>query len=386
MELQQNQKINLALIIPSLCYGGAERQVVEIARYINRYDDFDAKIITLSDFTPLLPVDDELRQKLHVIKKNSKYDVFVIWRLVRLLNKLNIHVVHAFLFNTEIASRLIKHLSKVKVVIGSERNADYKISKPRWFVLKLTSYFLDAVVSNSSSGAAYHQKLYGLSQDKYSVVYNGVDTERFRVRNKQECRAALDIDNSVFLIGMFASFKSQKNHLALFEAILALQNTGRPIKLLLAGDTLLSDFGATLGYKKEVLDRLVDTGLDQNTLIVGNRKDVENLYPACDICVLPSLHEGTPNVVLESMACGIPNVITDVSDNSILVKNGEEGFVVPPGDVDALRDAIERLIADDELRNRMGKNARDAATERYSLSRMVCDMSSVYRETLQKHV
>ena len=78
------------------------------------------------------------------------------------------------------------------------------------------------------------------------------------------------------------------------------------------------------------MDALVDElGIRDRCLFLGNRSDVADLYRACDVTLLPSLFEGTPNVVLESLASGVPVVATDVADNRLLLPEGEVGHVVP---------------------------------------------------------
>lgn len=93
-------------------------------------------------------------------------------------------------------------------------------------------------------------------------------------------------------------------------------------------------------------------------LFLGNRNDVESLYCACDLTVLPSLFEATPNVLLESMACGVPIVGTDASDNAVLAPDGRVGLIVPLGDEGRMAEAISRILDDDEHREGMGIEAR----------------------------
>ena len=127
-------------------------------------------------------------------------------------------------------------------------------------------------------------------------------------------RRELGIGDQEFVVGMFASFKKQKNHPLFFNAARRVLQRLPQTRLLLVGD----EHGGMQGSDacKRDMDRLVDEwDIRERCLFLGNRHDVDLFYYACDLTVLPSLFEGTPNVALESMACGVPVITTQVSDN-----------------------------------------------------------------------
>jgi glycosyltransferase involved in cell wall biosynthesis len=113
---------------------------------------------------------------------------------------------------------------------------------------------------------------------------------------------------------------------------------------------------------------------------------VEELYCACDVTVLPSLHEGTPNVALESMASHVPVIATDVSDNRYVIPDGVAGFIVSLGDADSLASRMLELWAKPDERARMSRAARRRVEERFSMDRLANDTADVYRQMLMlKH-
>jgi len=85
-------------------------------------------------------------------------------------------------------------------------------------------------------------------------------------------------------------------------------------------------------------------------------------------------------VLLESMACGVPVVATDVSDNAYVVKNGETGYLVSVGDDAALAESVLRILRDDDLREKMSRGSYDRIETEFSLKRLVDKMLLVYRE------
>lgn len=107
---------------------------------------------------------------------------------------------------------------------------------------------------------------------------------------------------------------------------------------------------------------------------------------AFDIQVLTSRFEGFPNALLEGMAAGNPMVVTDAGGSPEIVVDGETGFVVPVGDVEAIAGAITRLIEDPALRRRMGEAGRKRVEECFTTDRLVANMTRLYEELLAEKI
>ena len=182
---------------------------------------------------------------------------------------------------------------------------------------------------------------------------------------------------------MVGSFKRQKNHTVFLRAAKRVLEYHPDVAIVLAGDTLAAGLHGTDEYKREVLDEIEKLDFGDRIKLLGNREDIENFYAACDLTVLPSLHEGTPNVALESMACGTPVVASNVADNSIVIPDGDAGFIVPLNDVDAMADAISRLLDRDVLKT-MRVHAREWAIEQFGSAASAHAMLDVYEDVLEK--
>ena len=102
--------------------------------------------------------------------------------------------------------------------------------------------------------------------------------------------------------------------------------------------------------------------------------------PVCDIFVQSSLWEAMSVVVLEAMASGKPMVITSVGENPYVIEHGKTGMLVPPGDPEALADALQKLLTDPSLRERLGQNARQRHAERFRVTDMTQAYESLYAE------
>jgi glycosyltransferase involved in cell wall biosynthesis len=373
--------ITVVLVISNLEYGGAQRQVVELA---NNFDPSRVRVhvCSLSSYRPLarelrIPADCQ-----HVIEKRGKYDLSVVPRLAALLKRTRADVVHGYLFDAEVAVRLAGRFAGTRVVAGSERNTNYTLKRVQLGAYRLTRDWVGLIVANSHAGAAFHRKTLGHDPRIYRVIHNGVDTTRFTPGDRGDARVRLGLDPARPTIGMFASFKRQKNHPLLFEAAHRLLPAIPDLQLLLVGDQLHGGMHGSSDYKREteaLIDRL---GLRPHCLALGNRDDVDLIYPACDVTVLPSLFEGTPNAALESMACGVPVIVTNVADNAIIAPDGRVGFVVPLDRPDVLADRLQRLLKDPEMAAACGAEARRWAIDEFSTRRLAEKTESVYRERL----
>jgi glycosyltransferase involved in cell wall biosynthesis len=374
-------KIVVASVISNLEYGGAQRQLVEIANNLDR-SEVEHHIVSLSPYVPLADSLDD-RARLHVIEKRWQFDASVVFRLAAALTRLKADVVHGYLFDADIATRLAAKLAGTPVVVAAERNADYNMLRRKRIGYRVTKALVDVCIANSASGAAYSQRLLGYRE--YRVVPNGVNTQRFApVATNADLRRSIGVQDGDFVIGMVASFKHQKNHRMLFRGVRAAVARGVPARLVLVGDALYAGLGGTTEYRQQMLQWLEESGLRDRCLFLGNRLDLERVYPAFDVSVLTSHFEGTPNVVLEAMACGVPVVATDVSDNKTLVPSGRVGFVIAPDDAAELGERLVHLFENPELRARLGSQARDWTVEEYSTSRLAERTRRIYMEFLER--
>jgi glycosyltransferase involved in cell wall biosynthesis len=107
------------------------------------------------------------------------------------------------------------------------------------------------------------------------------------------------------------------------------------------------------------------------------------VYNACDATALLSRREGTPNVVLESMACGVPVIATDIADNALIILDGKTGFVVPPENDEAAAAGAKKILRDANVRREMGEAARKHMSEQFSLRVAASRLESIYTRCLR---
>lgn len=225
------------------------------------------------------------------------------------------------------------------------------------------------IVVSDETARSYLRSTRGCAA-KVHVVPNGVDTERYpAVVDRAGLRAQLGLDGSHHVMTMVGTFKRQKGHVVLVDAMRELVPRFPDLHVLLAGD----------GELRAEIERLArSAGVSERVHFLGSRRDVPALLAASDSFVLPSLWEGLPIALVEAMASGLPIVATEVSGTSQVMVDGTTGWLVPPGDAAALVDAVSDLLAHPQRANRMAATARERVNRWFGARRQAEHLASLF--------
>ena len=212
---------------------------------------------------------------------------------------------------------------------------------------------------------------------QYAVVPLGLELDRFvnAERSRGQLRAELGIPADVPLVGIVARLVPIKAHEVFLRAaaILAAREAGA--RFLIVGD----------GERRAELEALsTNLGLDRSVEFLGWRPDLDRVYADLDLVVLCSRNEGLPVALIEAQAAGRPVIATRVGGVPDLVVSGDTGLLVPPDDPDALARAIQSLLDDVEMRDRLGRAGRRRVVPAYNAERLLEDIDLLYRE-LARH-
>jgi glycosyltransferase involved in cell wall biosynthesis len=134
---------------------------------------------------------------------------------------------------------------------------------------------------------------------------------------------------------------------------------------------------------EELATEISERDLDDHVFLTGFRDDVPAVLAASDILVLPSFREGTPRVITEAMASGLPVIATDIAGIPEQITDGENGYLIPTGTPEVLTDRLQELLADTELRTQMGAVGKEHA-ERFSITAMIEELDEVYTSLLKR--
>jgi glycosyltransferase involved in cell wall biosynthesis len=116
--------------------------------------------------------------------------------------------------------------------------------------------------------------------------------------------------------------------------------------------------------------------------LLGYRDDIPAIMAASDVFVLPSYREGTPRVITEAMASGLPIIGTEIAGIPEQVQNGENGLLVQPGDIDGLTTSLKRLVESVEMREEFGSRS-EQRIERFSIEQMISELDTLYKELVK---
>jgi glycosyltransferase involved in cell wall biosynthesis len=231
------------------------------------------------------------------------------------------------------------------------------------------SHLCDRMTVVGPEVADYFVRTIGLPKERVTIVPNGVDIGAFD-GNSLSVRQQLGLSAEDLVIGTVGRLEPEKDHATLLEVFReALAGHPAARLLMVGGGSLESELRATAA-------RL---GIGDRTVFLGYRRDIPALLGAMDIFVLPSIREGLPISVIEAMAAGRPVVASNVGSLHTLVRDGQNGFLVPPQDRAGFVQAVRGLIASPELRRRVGAEGRRTVEASYSLSAAVAAYEQIYR-------
>lgn len=175
------------------------------------------------------------------------------------------------------------------------------------------------------------------------------------------------------VVSIVARLQAVKGHRVFLESARRVLLKRPDARFWIAGD------GELRGELEALTSQL---GLTSAVSFLGYRNDISNVMASSDAVVCASSYESFPRSVLEALALGRPVVATSVGGLPEIVRDGETGILVPPGDPENLAAAILRLLGDRELAHRLGTAARKFIGERYTVEAQACAMAALYREAL----
>jgi len=327
---------------------------------------------------PRFPVDgyvERLREAgcgVKTIPMRRSFSPAAFLRTVGFLRKHRYDVVHTHLVHGDFYGIAAAVLAGAGAVVSTKHNDD---PFRRTFLFKAVERLLarrcTRVVVISRWLKRFNEEVVGIPGDKITVVYNGVNPRVEPGRRREDVReewgaAAADV---VFLAA--ARMIPQKGYPVLLDAFRSLAHRH--------GDARLVCLGAG-EMEGELRARVAAAGLEERVLFAGYRDDVPSFMAAADVFVHPALWEGFGTVLIEAMRAGLPVVASAVSAVPEIVADGDTGFLVPPGDADALCGKMEILLRDPALRRAMGSRGAERVRECFTVDRMVRGFEEVYRE------
>lgn len=340
--------MKILLIIDSLISGGAQRQIVVLAKMLQERE-FQIKVIY---YHPIYfyrsYLDEHHISNEYVAGSESK--IKRIYLIARAIRRFKPKVVISYLDTPNMITCLLKALGMKFRLITSERNTSQSLNR----VERLKFLFLkksDVIVSNSFSQEQFIKTHYPSLSNKVHIITNFVDLDIFQPAIKEKKKGPIKI------IGA-GRIEWQKNIGCLVKATKLVMDKGYEIRV--------DWYGRKTDIIGEYL-RLVDQ-LELRSVFSFHEPTtaIQEKYQAADLFCLPSFYEGYPNVLCEAMACGLPVICSDVCDNAKIMEDGVNGYLFNPDHPHELASQIIKFATNTtHAKELMGKKSRELAEKRF---------------------
>jgi len=366
MSSTRKDMIKILYILPDLAGGGAERLVVDLLLSIDR-ERFSPALLLFKDEGQ----GREERRRLGAVgipifglKKKGRVDFHNFWQLYRFLKDLRPDIIHTHL-GGDIYGRLAGHFAAPRaIIVSTEHNINREERRIVACLKRFSAHWAAKIVAVSRAVKEDAKKRYHLPEEKFELIYNGIDLRRFQPIAKESGRDFLAV-----ALGRLAPQKGFNSLISAWGKI-KLENW----RLEIAG----------VGLEKEALEKqILSAGLSDSVSLVGKQESVAFLGRA-DLFIMPSMWEGLGLAALEAAAMGKP-VIASRIDGLAEIFDETSAWLVPAGDVEALAAMINTVARDinrEEVLEKTEK-AKKIVRERFSLEQAIASYQALYERLLK---
>jgi len=385
MDRHNETVYTIAFIIDGLGMGGAERLMIPILDHLDK-DRFNVRVCVLQSKGGNPLIEDILALGVRVDSMGIRRlrDLSSLSRLQKYLKDEQVSLVHTQLEFANILGNIsakLLHLPSVCTVHvlppagGSLKNKLHQWVE--WLALRL---FCDHVITVSEVTRRHYIAQSGISPQKLSTIYNGIDLDRFRrlepslerVAVREEFRVPLDAN----LLTTIAVLRLQKGIEYMLRALPAVLESHPNTYYLIAGDGT---------HRDNLMAEAEELGVRDRVIFVGTRRDVPRLLVASDVFVLPTLTEALPTVLAEAMASHVPIVASAVGGVPEMVVNNKNGKLVSPAEPAELSNACNTLLDSPEMRHSMGEFGWQIVNQKFNIMNQVNQLQNLYLEQIHRY-
>jgi len=310
---------------------------------------------------------------------NLLRDIKAFCKLYKFFCKEQCDIVHTHSSKAGILGRWAAKLAGVKYIVHTPHGHVFYgyfnkfISKIFISAERLTARITDKIITLTDIGRDEHLQFKIAELEKFRTIYSGVDWESFLRKNSvlKQYRKNFNLQENQFIFGTVARLESIKGNEYLVGAMAEVIKKYPETKLLIVGEGSLRN---DLEKKSRSLN------LEKYVIFTGHQTDAANFIHLMDVFVLASLNEGMGRVILEAMACRKPVIASRTGGIPELVKEGQTGLLVNPGDSNAVAEAMIYLYENREEAKVFGEEGRRLATDMFSLDKMIKDIDDLYQE------
>lgn len=295
--------------------------------------------------------------------------------LRELIRKIDPQLVHT---HGSLVGRIAAHKEKRKVIYTKHcafAPTGLKATAPgRFLVGTMDKLLSDGVIAVGPSGREI-LRASGIADDRIYEMLNGVEPlPQPTPQEREEARAAYGFQPEDFVLGILARVEEYKGHQVLLDGVKKLIASSHPVRLLVAGD------GSYMNTLKEQAKELPEG----TVVFAGFVRDVKKALWAMDLQVNASTESETSSLsLLEGMSIGLPALVSDIGGNPSLILDGENGFVFPNRDSEALAEKVVRFMESPQLRETLSSGAKEIFNTRFTGEIFAKNIENVYLDVLK---
>ncbi|MEX2512320.1 MAG: glycosyltransferase family 4 protein [Cyclobacteriaceae bacterium] len=365
----------ILFFIGGLVAGGKERRFMELLTFLKKTGEYEMMVVTTAkdiDF----PAFTQLEIPLKIINKNNFFGISIFpYLFYRITAEFKPDIIHTWGRMQTLYVLPTRMIQKIPLINAQITNASPNISVGNRLIDKLNFRQSDIILSNSFAGI----QAYNPPKEKYRVIYNGVNLDRFRnLANQSGIKEKYGI-KTPFAVVMVATFSKNKDYERFFKIA----------KKVLASRNDVSFIGVGHFHKgkNSLYQKCLEISNGHPKLIMtGLIYDVEDLVNACDIGVLLSnkeVHgEGISNAILEYMALEKPVIANDAGGTRELIKPGENGWLITEESNDEIAQIISDLLDQPETRQKFGRAGQKLLEKNFTIQKMGEHFIKLYEEIL----
>jgi len=293
-----------------------------------------------------------------VIFCDGRMDVKALFEIKNFMKTENIDVIHSHGYKSDIYGFIASKMSGKPIIstlhgwTGETFNVRLYERLDRWVIRRM-----DHLVPVAPSIMDKVTRM-GLNGGRVTFIPNGIDTVKFNpIGGETSLREEFGFNGHSVVIGTVGRLSREKDHSSLIGAFGRVSLTCPDVRLLIVGEGDLKD---------ELRSKAQSLGVGKKIVFAGFRSDMVSIYKSMDIFVLPSLTEGLPLVLLETMSMGLPVIASQVGGIPYVI-NKNAGIMIPPASPEILEEALRCLVNDESLRKEFGRNARERISSSFSL-------------------
>lgn len=352
---------------------GAEEHILTLLRKLDR-SRFRLALVCSPEcaekLSPDLPEDVRLAPLLF----ENPYNGGAALRFARLLRDLRVDILHSHLFRASLAASPVGWACGVPVIMETPHVREgwrQGLVKGHYLVDRIASRFVDHYIAVSEANARYLAEEKGLPAHKVHVIHNGSDLRKFRPERiaTQGIKESLGFAETDPVLLALGRLEPQKGHHFLLEAHSRVLREFPAVRLVCAGEGAM---------RRALEEQSAQLHTQESVRFVGFQSNVAEWLAMASISVLPSLFEGLPLVAIESLAAQCPMVATTVDGTTEVVVHQQTGLTVPPGDSQALAEAILRLLREPALAHRLALAGRQWVLEHFSQEQQIEQTEQLY--------